>query len=401
VYLVLEFVGGLSVYSHTLRWLKRSTPAPLPARGAAPRHRFRPNLDILEDRTCPATLPLVNLPLDVGTVTPVVNQGVTTLQAPITIAGQAAGTLVMDATATVSGLLGGNSILHLQINPIHLNLLGLHVDTSAICLDVTANPGQGLLGDLLSGLTGSNPLITILDTLDDVTSDLNTFLDQVGQLADGVLGQSMTVTEVLGTAVGSSMVTTPQTHTDHCDILNLSLGPINLNLLGLHVALDNCATPAGPVTVDVTADPNGGLLGGLLCGLADGNLNGLLINRLVGRLDTLIDRLGDLADRLDEIAALPDRFERLADRLVDQLERVANRVDSLADLDRLIGRLDRVANRLDRLIDNTDLPPRVTNKLESLLMQVTRIINRFQDLGLEGRVASVLERSIDRIFARL
>jgi predicted lipid-binding transport protein (Tim44 family) len=380
------------MYSYAHSSLKRSTLATRP--------RFRPNLDILEDRTCPATLPLVNLPLDIGNVVPVTTGGVTTLQAPVLIAGQQAGTAVMNATTIAPTQTGDIPILHLEIQEIHLNLLGLHVDTSDICLDVSADPDGGLLGNLLGGLLGGLDLGGILGQLDDITSNLNTFLDQIGDLLDGVLGQSMTVTEVLGTPA-TSMVTTAQTHTGFCDILNLSLGPINLDLLGLIVAVDNCAEPAGPVTIDVTADPNGGLLGGLLCGLADGNLNGLLINRLIGRIDTLIDRVGDLADRLDEIAALPDRFERIADRLVDQLERIANRVDSLADLDRLISRLDRLTDRLDRLIENTDVPPRITNQLEVLLGQLNRIINRFQDLGLLGQTSSGLERTIDRIFARL
>jgi hypothetical protein len=54
------------------------------------------------------------------------------------------------------------------------------------------------------------------------------------------------------------------------NVLNLSLGPVNLNLLGLNVHLDNCAN--GPVTVDITAQSGpGNLLGNLL-----GNLSHLL-----------------------------------------------------------------------------------------------------------------------------
>jgi hypothetical protein len=53
---------------------------------------------------------------------------------------------------------------------------------------------------------------------------------------------------------------------DHLNLIG-ALGPINLNLLGLVVELDNCAN--GPVTVDITAIPGGGLLGDLLCSLAD------------------------------------------------------------------------------------------------------------------------------------
>jgi hypothetical protein len=48
-----------------------------------------------------------------------------------------------------------------------------------------------------------------------------------------------------------------------CDVLNLTLGPLDLNLLGLLVHLDT-------VNLDIQADPAGGLLGQLLCSLAGG-----------------------------------------------------------------------------------------------------------------------------------
>ncbi len=48
----------------------------------------------------------------------------------------------------------GCSILDLELAPIDLDLLGLHVDTSPICLSITAFEGEGLLGDLLCGLSG-------------------------------------------------------------------------------------------------------------------------------------------------------------------------------------------------------------------------------------------------------
>jgi hypothetical protein len=51
-----------------------------------------------------------------------------------------------------------------------------------------------------------------------------------------------------------------------CNILNLALGPVDLNLLGLRVELDNCSN--GPVTLDVIATPGSGLLGDLLCNLS-------------------------------------------------------------------------------------------------------------------------------------
>jgi len=375
----------------------------------AVRPSFRPTLDTLEDRTVPAVLPQVNLPIDVGTIsvleTVVDGETVRQLQAPINIAGQQAGTLLADVTTTA----GTVPVLNLHLDEIHLNLLGLHVDTSEICLDITARPGGGILGDLLGGLAGGLDLGGILGQLDDVASNVGTFLDGLEGLLDGVLGRSMRVTEVLGTSAGSGVITT-QSHNDDdfCDILNLSLGPINLNLLGLNVALDNCATPAGPITVDVTADPDGGLLGGLLCGLADGNLTGQILNRVVGRLDRLIDRLGDLADQIGDIQLLPDRIERLADRLVDQLERFASRADSLADLDRVLTRIDQTVNRLNRLIENTPtnapLPAPVLhllNKLDTLASQLTRIASRFQDLAFINSLSLIYDRAFDLILAKL
>ena len=51
------------------------------------------------------------------------------------------------------------------------------------------------------------------------------------------------------------------------NILHLSLGPVDLSLLGLNVSLDNCAD--GPVTVDITAESGPGkLLGNLLSSVA-------------------------------------------------------------------------------------------------------------------------------------
>src|SRR5439155_26668110 len=60
----------------------------------------------------------------------------------------------------------------------------------------------------------------------------------------------------------------------------------DLNLLGLHVKLDNCNN--GPVTMDVAAIPNGqpgaGLLGQLLSGLLDNQIPLNLANVDLGGL---------------------------------------------------------------------------------------------------------------------
>lgn len=79
-----------------------------------------------------------------------------------------------------------------------------------------------------------------------------------------------------GSSASSSMHTSAVTG---CGILHLVLGPLNLNLLGLHVTLNQ-------VDLNVTAIPGAGnLLGNLLCGVANllngtgatgANLTGLL-----------------------------------------------------------------------------------------------------------------------------
>ena len=47
-----------------------------------------------------------------------------------------------------------------------------------------------------------------------------------------------------------------------CRVLTLTLGPLDLNLLGLRVQLNQ-------VNLRITAIPGGGLLGDLLCGIAN------------------------------------------------------------------------------------------------------------------------------------
>jgi hypothetical protein len=73
-----------------------------------------------------------------------------------------------------------------------------------------------------------------------------------------------------------------------CDILNLVLGPLDLDLLGLQVHLDR-------IVLNIVAQSGAGnLLGNLLCavaGLLDGGLNGLL-GRLVDLLNQILGRLG-------------------------------------------------------------------------------------------------------------
>lgn len=185
---------------------------------------------------------------------------------------------------------GACPILNLELGPINLDLLGLVIETSQICLDITAFEGGGLLGDLLCSvanlLNGGLPLNLVLagaDLVDPVTgatlvSGINAadLLDSLKQIINAVLLE--TILRVIGGETGGA-----------CTILDLALGPVALDLLGLQVILDDCAN--GPVTVTITAVPGqGNLLGNLLCQLVGGGLLNLnttlqqILNQLLGAL---------------------------------------------------------------------------------------------------------------------
>jgi len=148
------------------------------------------------------------------------------------------------------------SVLNLELAPISLSLLGLHVDTSPICLNITAIPGGGLLGDLLCGIAGGGlPLDLLGPFLGDLLGDLLTPATNPGQGGGGNGG---------GGGGDDSVCT------GACEILDLVLGPVDLTLLGLNVLLDNC--DEGAIEVCVSATASEGLLGNLLCSLTGPDL---------------------------------------------------------------------------------------------------------------------------------
>lgn len=197
--------------------------------------------------------------------------GSTTFDAPITLSVAPTPHAAATKAATTT------PVLNLMLGPINLNVLGLHVDTSKICLAVGAQSGPGnLLGNLLTDvanlLNGGTGLGGILGGL--TSTQLNQLLTGITGLLNGVLGNLTAPAAVTG---GGGM-----TAAGTCNVLNLSVGPVALNLLGLTVNLDNCA--GGPVTVDVTAVQGpGNLLGNLVCGLShllDPNANAAGLARL-------------------------------------------------------------------------------------------------------------------------
>jgi hypothetical protein len=140
-------------------------------------------------------------------------------------------------------------ILSLDLAPLRLALLGLIVELDRVVLTIKADSNGGLLGSLLCGLAGRSGL-TALPT--QVAAQRLTKAAQQGGLAAGP-----------GFTVPVAPTVLPPVPPGICTVLDLVLGPLDLNLLGLMVHLDR-------VQLRITADPNGGILGSLLCGLAGG-----------------------------------------------------------------------------------------------------------------------------------
>jgi len=75
------------------------------------------------------------------------------------------------------------------------------------------------------------------------------------------------------------------TPTGACNVLNLVLGPLDLNILGLRVHLNQ-------VVLDITAQPGAGqLLGNLLCAVAGLLDPGSALSGLLGQLTTLLNQI--------------------------------------------------------------------------------------------------------------
>jgi hypothetical protein len=96
---------------------------------------------------------------------------------------------------------------------------------------------------------------------------------------------SQTVTDTVSTASPASTTNAANAPVVGCGILNLVLGPLNLNLLGLVVQLNQ-------VNLVITAVPGAGnLLGNLLCSVV-GLLNGGgALSGLLGEITTLLNSI--------------------------------------------------------------------------------------------------------------
>ena len=145
-------------------------------------------------------------------------------------------------------------VLELTIQQLDLNLLGALVHLDKVHLVITADSQGGLLGDLLCKLSKQGKLSTA-----GATQQMTWALKKSGLATSGTGFVAAVQPQQSGSGGGS----TPKAVTPLviCPVLDLTLGPVDLNLLGLVVHLDT-------VHLTINADSEGGVLGSLLCSLA-------------------------------------------------------------------------------------------------------------------------------------
>ena len=135
---------------------------------------------------------------------------------------------------------GSCRILTLTLDQLDLTLLGVNVHLDKVNLRVTGRRRGGVLGRLFCGLAGARV------SQARAVATLNRRLERGGTIRPF----RMTAPVQAQTAQAAT-----------CPILELTLGPLHLDLLGLVVDLNR-------VHLTITATRGGGVLGDLLCGLS-------------------------------------------------------------------------------------------------------------------------------------
>ncbi len=139
---------------------------------------------------------------------------------------------------------GSCRILTLVLDQLDLTLLGLNVHLDKVDLRVTGQRRGGVLGSLFCSLANAK----VKASRARAAARVNSQIRRSGSL------RPLGVTVPLR-AVAAQVPT--------CEVLDLTVGPLNVDLLGLIVDLKK-------VHLTITATPGGGVLGNLFCGLANG-----------------------------------------------------------------------------------------------------------------------------------
>lgn len=179
--------------------------------------------------------------------------------------------------------------------------MAIGVSTSVASASVAANTHNTTAaaaaashqGTLTSTVTGT------FTNSDGTGTFAGTFTPSKFSVVNGVLYATGVLKGTLTDADGTQLGTVDQTVTDKvetnsaaaaqplaCSVLNLTLGPLNLNLLGLVVTLNQ-------VHLTITAVPGAGnLLGNLLCAITNLLNSGGSLTTLSALLNSLLAALG-------------------------------------------------------------------------------------------------------------
>jgi hypothetical protein len=170
-------------------------------------------------------------------------------------------TTIKDTVALTAATGGsGCRVLHLFLNELTLNLLGLNAHLDKVTLDITGDASGGVLGSLFCRLAHAKIATTRAATI----AALNTGVSSHP-------GHALRFTAYLHPARAAAATPAPAATTPApapaaspttCPVLDLVVGPLNLQLLGLVVNLQK-------VHLNVTATHGVGKLGDLFCTLAD------------------------------------------------------------------------------------------------------------------------------------
>jgi hypothetical protein len=174
-------------------------------------------------------------------------------------------------TFAVAAAKGRCHVLTLNLKDLQLDLLGLRVDLSEVNLLLYAVPrgdGSGVLGRLFCALSRST--IRLGRSASAAAADRELALQRkiVRSLNTRVKNKPMRAFRATAHLAAENGASAAQA-APSCRVLNLILGPLDLNLLGLVVELYG-PNRNQPVTLAITSFPGQGVLGDLFCSLSGG-----------------------------------------------------------------------------------------------------------------------------------
>ena len=170
-------------------------------------------------------------------------------------------------TFAVAAQAGRCHVLTLTLDDLQLDLLGLRVDLSEVNLRIHAvrrGRGSGILGRLFCALSNGSIRLRGASAASADRQLALTVRSLNTRLKDHPMRAFRASARLSADDSAGAAQAVPS-----CRVLNLILGPLDLNLLGLVVELYGPNRRA-PVTLSITSFPGQGVLGDLFCGLSGG-----------------------------------------------------------------------------------------------------------------------------------